>query len=370
MTTPQKQKALFLEYKGGPFVVRETDVPIPSPEEILVHIEAAALNPSDWKIQAWKIVVENYPAILGFDGAGTVVEVGASVRDKFVVGDRVTLQGWFADEGRTAHGTFRQYHAVRPDTVAKIPANVSIEGASSIACGVATAAFSLYNEGAYLSPSLYEPDKLSSSSAKLVPPWESRGRGAYSGKPIIVLGGASAVGQYVLQLVRISGFSPIITTASPHNQEYLRSLGATHVLDRHLPEDTLIERVHKIAGVEYFDLVYDAVCRPETLPIGYAMTAPTGEFVILSPGDMGVLVDEKLPKTVHLANGLLNAPVNKVVSESLRASIGALLESGELKHMRIEVLPGGLHGVVPGLERVRGGKVVGKKLVVRPQDTA
>ncbi|KAI0669017.1 GroES-like protein [Trametes maxima] len=369
MTILQKHKALFLEYKGGPFVVRETDIVTPSPKEILVRVEAAALNPSDWKIQAWNIVVENYPTILGFDGAGTVVEVGTSFRDKFAVGDRVTLQGWFTDEGRTAHGTFRQYHAVPPDTVAKIPANVSIEGAASIACGLATAAFSLYNEGAYLSPSLYEPDKLSSSSAKLIPPWEPRGRGAYSGKPIIVLGGASTVGQYVLQLVRISGFSPIITTASPHNQEYLKSLGATHVLDRHLPEDTLIAEARKIARLEYFDLVHDAVCRPETLPVGYAITAPTGEFVMLSPGDMRVPTDENTPKTVHLANGLLNAPVNKAVSESLRANIGTLLGSGELKHMRIEVLPGGLHGVVPGLARVREGKVVGKKLVVKPQET-
>lgn len=43
--------------------------------------------------------------------------------------------------------------------------------------------------------SLYD-GKESSSSAKLTPPWEARGRGLYAGKPIFVLGGASTVGQF------------------------------------------------------------------------------------------------------------------------------------------------------------------------------
>ena len=56
--------------------------------EILVKVEATALNPLDWKIQAYGLIVEKYPAILGFDGAGTVVEVGEDVTS-FAVGDRV-----------------------------------------------------------------------------------------------------------------------------------------------------------------------------------------------------------------------------------------------------------------------------------------
>ena len=85
MTT---HKALLLLEKQGSLAVRDIETPKPGPGEILVKVEAAALNPLDWKIQAYGLIVEKYPAILGFDGAGTVVEVGEDVTS-FAVGDRV-----------------------------------------------------------------------------------------------------------------------------------------------------------------------------------------------------------------------------------------------------------------------------------------
>lgn len=82
------QKALFLPSKGAPLVVQTTDIPKPGPGELLVKVEAAALNPIDWQIQAFGLFIEKYPCILGSDGAGTVVEVGEGVT-LFATGDRV-----------------------------------------------------------------------------------------------------------------------------------------------------------------------------------------------------------------------------------------------------------------------------------------
>lgn len=83
-----EQKALVLTVKQGPFEIRTVPKYEPKPGQILIKVEAAALNPVDWGIQAFGILVERYPAILGEDVAGTVEEVGDGVT-KFSKGDRV-----------------------------------------------------------------------------------------------------------------------------------------------------------------------------------------------------------------------------------------------------------------------------------------
>lgn len=83
-----QQKALFLESKLGQFAVRATEVPKAGPGEVLVKVEAAALNPLDWMIQAFGVFVEKYPVVIGCDGAGTVVEVGVGVAS-LAAGDRM-----------------------------------------------------------------------------------------------------------------------------------------------------------------------------------------------------------------------------------------------------------------------------------------
>lgn len=79
---------LFLDAKFGNFTVKPNTTPKPGPDELLVKIEATGLNPTDWKIQKYGILVQNYPAIIGTDVAGTVEEVGEGVT-AFAKGDRV-----------------------------------------------------------------------------------------------------------------------------------------------------------------------------------------------------------------------------------------------------------------------------------------
>ncbi len=85
---PQQQKSLFVEEKQGPFVVRSNDVPTPAKGEVLIKIAAAGLNPLDWKIQKFGVMVEKYPAVLGLDIAGEVEAVGEGV-EGWVKGDKV-----------------------------------------------------------------------------------------------------------------------------------------------------------------------------------------------------------------------------------------------------------------------------------------
>lgn len=87
---PPRQKAFFLESKFGEFAVRQTDVGRPGLGQLLIKVEAVALNPADWKVQAHNTLdlVEIYPSVQGWDLSGTVVAIGEGV-DAFEVGDRV-----------------------------------------------------------------------------------------------------------------------------------------------------------------------------------------------------------------------------------------------------------------------------------------
>lgn len=138
---------------------------------------------------------------------------------------------------------------------------------------------------------------------ELVSPIEPSGQGYYKNQPFVVLGGASSVGQYgssphltspsllpptnrlytVIQLAKFSGFSPIIVTASLKHTDYLKSLGATHVLDRNLSLADLKSEIEKITS-QPIKHVYDTVSSSETQHAANEILAPGGHLMlVLSP---------------------------------------------------------------------------------------
>ncbi|KZT68002.1 GroES-like protein [Daedalea quercina L-15889] len=355
MTTIESQKALVLPAKHADFVVRSVPVPKPGPSELLVKIHAVALNPADWKIQKLGYIIREYPGIAGFDIAGVVEKLGEGV-EGLSLGDRIFGQGYYT----VATAGFQQYTVLNATVVAKIPNNTTFEQASTIPVGLATAALGLFTPGI--------PVEQDFASAELVGPWEEGGRGKYAGKPFIVFGAGGSIGQYVVQVAKLAGFSPIMVTASLHNADFLRSLGATHVLDRRLSLEQLRDEVRNITS-EPLDIIYDAVSVPETQLAAYELLSPGGTLVLvlrptipqarLGPG-----------KRVVKAYGQPNSPEeNRVIAAKMYGKLTAWLEEGVIKPNRVEVLPNGLHGIPAGLERIRNDQVSGVKLVAHPQET-
>lgn len=83
------QKALWLPNVGEEFVLKDKEIPEPGPGEVLVRLEATAINPIDWKIQKEGFfLVKDYPAIIGENGSGVVTKVGDGVTN-LMTGDRV-----------------------------------------------------------------------------------------------------------------------------------------------------------------------------------------------------------------------------------------------------------------------------------------
>ena len=84
------QKAFLLLEKQGHFELGTRPIPAPGKDEILVKIKSVALNPADLWIQKFGILYTEYPAVLGLDFSGDVVELGEGVT-RFKVGDRVCV---------------------------------------------------------------------------------------------------------------------------------------------------------------------------------------------------------------------------------------------------------------------------------------
>ncbi|KAG1866851.1 chaperonin 10-like protein [Suillus subluteus] len=341
--SPQ-QKALLLPKKQGDFEIGFRSIPSPGAGELLVKIHSAALNPVDYKIKDMGFFVTDYPAVVGMDIAGIVEEVGEGV-ENFRKGDRVLADGKFTND----FAAFQQYTLTDARFTAKIPSSESFDSAATVPLGLDTALVGLYGNH---------------FGAGLTPPWtKSVGE---SKKPIVILGGSSSVGSYAIQLARLSGFYPIITTASPSNEELVRNYGATHFFDRNLSGKQLKAAISKITDSP-IGIVYDAISLPETQSVGWELLANNGTLVLTLAGS--VKEDEGKGRKVISTFGVPHTPQNVELCSSSWAVVEKWLLEGAIKPNKYEVLPNGLEGIIGGLERMKLGQVSGTKLVAHPQET-
>lgn len=342
------QTALCLPGIGQDFSVCSREIDAPGPGELLVKIISSGLNPLDWKIQErGHIFIKSYPAVIGEEAAGTVEAVGESVTD-FKEGDRVFFQA----HPSSKFSTFQQYCIVVADVAAKIPENISFDQAASVQVGIIPFAVALYAQ---------QPEGLAHLA-----PWIEGGNGNYAGQPIVIMGGASSLGQYAIQLARLSGFSPIITTASLHNAELLSSLGATHVLDRKLSTTALKDAIAEITSTP-ITLVFDAISLPDTQQTGHDVLTAGGTLIIVTQP----WVDNKSEdKVIHPVTGTFHPPSNRELGKSFMPVLTQWLADGTIKPTAVEGVPGGLNGVSSGLQRLKNNLISGKKLVVHPWETA
>lgn len=338
-----KHLALILPARQSPFTVGVRETNEPGPGEILVRIRSTALNPSDAKAQKRGIYVTKFPAVLGSDAAGVVEKVGEGVT-RFDPGDDVFFHGAYDDNDLS---TFQQYAIAVVDFAAKIPDSLSYDQAATLPLGIATATIGLYGKVNGLS---------------LVPPWKHGGLGKYRGMPIIIFGGAGSVGNYAIQLARMSGFSPIITTASLRNTNYLKNLGATHVIDRYLSLPELKQAVERITSAP-IHVIYDTVSIRETQEAAWQLLGPQGRLVVTLPS----VIDDR-QRVIH-TNGNPHSEENWETGRQLWLHLSRWLEKGDIVPNHVETIPGGLKGIGAALERFEGGQVDGVKLVARPPET-
>ena len=139
-----------------------------------------------------------------------------------------------------------------------------------------------------------------------------------------------------IQLARMNGFSPIVATSSPKHTEYLKSLGATHVLDRSLLSDSINSALPSLTSGKPIHLVFDSWGRErEAQRLGYSVLSPGGAFVHVnpfSPDWINDLIAENERKDegrrIALTKPSYSAPGNKELGKEVSDRISGWLEAG------------------------------------------
>ena len=212
---PLNKAAWLTASKTNPLQVKSAPYTSPRENEIVVKNGAVAINPADWLKQDMGEMMFNwikYPAILGSDVAGEVVEIGPGVT-RFRIGDRVVGHAVGVDKkhNNTAENGFQTYTVLQAHMASPISPTLSYESASVLPLGVSTAACGLFQK-----------DQLALQYPS-VPPKPT-------GKTLLVWGGATSVSSNAIQLAVAAGYE-VISTASPKNFNYVKKLGATQVFD-------------------------------------------------------------------------------------------------------------------------------------------
>jgi zinc-binding alcohol dehydrogenase family protein len=193
------------------------DVELPAPvaagRDLLVEVKAISVNPVDTKIRRNVPPAEGELKVIGWDAAGIVKAVGPDVT-LFKPGDEV----WYAG-ALTRPGTNSELHLVDERIVGHKPRKLDFVEAAALPLTAITAWELLF-------------DRLQ------VP----RDKGE-NGKSILVTGAAGGVGSILVQLARqLTGLTIIATASRPETAEWVRTLGAHHVLDHSKPLNEEIKR--------------------------------------------------------------------------------------------------------------------------------
>lgn len=198
----KKMQAVLVAKKGAAPELTETTIPTIGVHDLLVNVRAASYNPVDNRVRKGNVNIvmkkkPGFPFVMGYDFAGTVVQVGSDVT-KFNVGDNVY--------GRTRNdrpGSFANFMTVDEADVAVKPQSVSMSEA---------AALPLVGLTAY--EALRERMKLT------------------AGQKILILAGAGGVGTIAIQMAKQMG-AYVATTASKKGYDLVKRLGADEIIDYH-----------------------------------------------------------------------------------------------------------------------------------------
>lgn len=108
----------------------------------------------------------------------------------------------------------------------------------------------------------------------------------------------------------------------------MKSLGATHVVDRHLDSSALRSEIAKINSAP-FEVVYDAVSYPDTQKAGYESLGPGGKIVLTLPSNLGD--SHKDGKKVINVVGSPHIPANRDLEVGLWSNLSSYLAEGVIK---------------------------------------
>ncbi|MDT3401320.1 zinc-dependent alcohol dehydrogenase family protein [Mucilaginibacter terrae] len=291
-------KAAVLNEFGSTEKFEIVEVPTPKPgvDEVLVKVMATSVNPLDFQVRRGDYRNElQLPVITGHDVSGVITEVGPGVKN-FKIGDEV----YYTPEIFYGNGSYAEYHVAKETIIGRKPKNVSHLEAATFPLAAGTAWEMLFTR------------------AQLK-----------TDQTILIHGGAGGVGIPTIQLAKSIG-AIVYTTARTVHHEFLKSLGADHVID--YEREDYIDAILKLTANKGVDVVIDT--------IGGNTLSDSGK-ILAQMGHVVTLVDIERPQNLIHAWGK-NATYHFVFTRQSRNKLDELtklIETGTLKPVLNKVFP-------------------------------
>ncbi|MEU2587488.1 NADP-dependent oxidoreductase [Streptomyces avermitilis] len=291
MSTVNTMRAISQDVLGGPEVLKEveTERPTPRPNEVLVRVRAAGVNPTDWKHRATGGFLGEPPFVLGWDVSGVVEATGIGVA-RFKPGDEVfgMLSYPFG------HGSHAEYVTAPARTFAHKPSGVDHTQAGALPL-VSLTAWQALVETADVRP----------------------------GQRVLIHAAAGGVGHVAVQIAKARG-AYVIGTASAGKHDFLRGLGVDETIDYR--ETDFTEAVRDV------DVVLDTVGGDYSLR-SLRVLRPGGIVVSILPVGSDEFYEEAERLGVRALRMLVDA------SHTGMKAIAELVEAGKLRATIAETFP-------------------------------
>jgi len=321
-----KFKAIIVPEKGQPAALGEFDESLLMDGDVTVAVEYSTVNYKDGLAITGKApVVRRFPMIPGIDFAG---KVEASSHPGFKPGDSVVLNGW--GTGETHLGAYGAKSRVKGDWLVKLPSGMTSREAMAIGTAGYTAmlcVIALENYG-------IKPDQ----------------------GPIVVTGAAGGVGSVAIAILSKLGFTVAASTGRASEADYLKSLGASEIIDR-----AEFSQAAKPLGKERFAGGVDSV-GSHTLANLLSMTKYGGAVAAC-----GLAAGMDLPASVapFILRGVSLLGVDSVMCPLVRRQeawkrLATDLDRKKLEAMTTEIP---LEGVMEVAPKILAGQVRGRTVV-------
>ncbi|MBY0546906.1 MAG: NADPH:quinone reductase [Candidatus Obscuribacterales bacterium] len=224
-------KAAFITETGGPEVIQIGDLPnpAPGPEQVLIEVIAAAVDPIDTYIRSGRYKIDlPKPFIIGRDMIGVVRQIGISGSTRFKVDDKV----WCNNQGYGGRqGAFAELICVDEELLYPLPPGIDAMNALAAFHSALTSAVALKGK------------------ANLA-----------TGETIFIRGGSGNVGINAIQLAKSIGARVIVTAGSDSKAELCRQTGADSVINY---KDSDLESSVKSIATEGVEVYWDLTLQPD-----------------------------------------------------------------------------------------------------------
>ncbi|MFF4979203.1 NADP-dependent oxidoreductase [Streptomyces sp. NPDC001046] len=314
MSTQNTMRAISQDVLGGPDVLKEVEIerPAPKPNQVLVRVRAAGVNPTDWKHRATGGFLGEPPFVLGWDVSGVVEAVGIGVA-AFKPGDEVfgMLPYPFG------HGAHAEYVIAPVRALTRKPAGIDHVQAGALPL-VSLTAWQALTEHAALQP----------------------------GQRVLIHAAAGGVGHVAVQIAKARG-AYVIGTASAGKHDFLREIGVDEAVDYRETDFTEV--------VKDADVVLDTIGGDNALR-SLRVLRPGGVLVSILPGGSDELYEEA---------GRLGVRALRMLVDADRGGmevIADLVESGKLRATIAGTFP--LSAAAEAHERGDTGRTTGKLVLV------